>query len=477
MRKLQTRLVLSFILVIVVILCGVSAIFTLLIIRYPQQERLTFLELNTQARSILAVLRRLPNFNPDRLANYTVLDELAQRQEMRIAWATMDNQINFDSAHVWDADGFDLFALLTPGAGQRWSGRVREAGRIWLVVAHPTLESVDAQDSQQYLILAKPFNRPILSTIKQIRETIATPLLQAGAIALAMGILLAYAISRSIAKPLNTVSRAAQALADGDYGTRVTIKGPEEIEDLALIFNEMAGQVEASHQAQNDLVANVAHDLRTPLTSIQGYAQALMDGTADGSANRAQAARTIYEESRRMQNMINALLDLAKFQTGEIKLNRTAVDITHLVRDRIAFYQNQAQDAGLALIMTSTAESILCPADKERLVQVIDNLLSNALAHTPSGGRVTLDVTSSDLWVELSATDTGTGIPRDEIPRIFERFYRGDKSRRGSGTGLGLSIVKEIVTAHHGTISVESIVGVGSKFTVRLPANKIIHDN
>ena len=475
MKKLQTRLVLSFTLVILIILCSASTLFSLLIIRYPQQERLTYLELNTQARSIITVLRRLPNFNPSRLTSFNLLEELSQRQELRVAWATMDYQVVFDSTHLWDAEpAFDLFAQLTPNTGERWAGRIRDSGRIWLVVAHPIPEPTDAE---HYLILAKPITRPVINTLQQLRATVATPLLQAGAIALAVGLLLSIGISRSIAKPLSKVSQAAQALADGNYGARVTIEGPEEIKNLAVIFNEMAEQIEASHQAQNDLVANVAHDLRTPLTSIQGYAQALIDGTAHEPANREQAATTIYEESRRMQEMIKSLLDLARFQAGDIKLNLTAVDIIKLAEERIASYQKQAQDAGLLLTLHSAHKSIIVTADKERLIQVMDNLLGNAIAHTPAGGKVTIEPAINDVWVEIAVSDTGIGIPKDELPRIFERFYRGDKSRRGAGTGLGLSIAQEIITAHHGTIEVESIVGVGSKFTVRLPVEKASTDN
>jgi len=470
MNKLQTRLIISFTFVILVILFGVSTIFSILIIRFPQQERLTYLELNTQARSIITILRRLPNFDPSKVTRLTLLEDLSQRHEIRIAWATADHHIIFDSAHLWDTEpGFDLFAKLTPNVDQRWTGQIRDSGRIWLIVAHPMIEPTNAR---HFLILAKPITRPVLNTLMQLRETIATPLLQAGIIALTIGIMLSIAISRSIAKPLATISQAALALADGDYEVRVSTEGPQEIKDLTVIFNKMAQQIQASHQAQNDLVANVAHDLRTPLTSIQGYAQALLDGTADEPASRDQAAQTIYEESRRMQEMTKSLLDLARFQAGEIKLHLTAVDIIKLADVRIDFYQKQVHDAGLTLALHTTHKPIIVQADKERLIQVLDNLLNNAIANTRTGGKVTVAPTISDSWAKIAITDTGIGIPQNELPRIFERFYRGDKSRRGAGTGLGLSIVKEIITAHNGTIEVESIVGVGSKFTVSLPIDQ-----
>jgi signal transduction histidine kinase len=296
------------------------------------------------------------------------------------------------------------------------------------------------------------------------------PLLQAGAIALAIGIILSLTISRSIAQPLKKVSQASQALADGDYEVRVKSEGPLEIKRLAEGFNSMAQKIQASQQAQNDLVANVAHDLRTPLTSIQGYAQALIDGTAADPESRNHAAETIYQEARRMDKIAKTLLDLSKFQAGEIKLQIQPVDVVDLVRERMDFYHKQIRDGGLSIELQTSHESIILNADHERLIQVIDNLLSNAIAYTNVGGKISIECSRSESEVRIAISDTGVGIPQEDIPRIFERFYRSDKSRQGLGTGLGLSIVKEIVNAHDGDIVVESIVGVGTKFTINLPS-------
>jgi signal transduction histidine kinase len=471
MNKLQTRLIISFTFVIVVILCGVSTIFSLLLIRLPQQERLTYLELNTQARSMLTLFRRLPNMDYERIADAPLLDDFARRQETRIAWATADRQVVFDSEHIWDVSSAEnIFAKLKPDIGKRWIGQVLDSGRLWLVVAHP---APDQTDINYYLILAKPISRPILTTLAQLRDTVGAPLSQAGIIALTVGLILSISISRSIAKPLSKVSQAARILAEGNYEVRVETNGPQEVQDLARSFNEMARQLHASHQAQNDLVANIAHDLRTPLTSIQGYAQALVDGTAHDDDNRQQAAQTIYDESRRMQKMTKTLLDLAKFQAGEVKLHCTDVDVVQRINERIDFYQMQTNDANISVVLNTLLTSLTIQADNERFVQVIDNLISNAIEYTPPGGKITIDVIKNGGRVVITITDTGVGIPKQELPRIFERFYRGDKSRHGTGTGLGLSIAKEIIVAHKGMIEVESIEGVGSKFTVTLPIASI----
>lgn len=467
MNKLQNRLIISFTFIILVTLCGVSTIFSILIIRLPQQERITFLELNTQARSIIAVIQRFPNLLPARFPRFQLLDEISGRQDVRVALADADRTVLYDSGHVWDTSSdFDLFSRLSPTVGERWSGQIREEGRTWLVVAHP---APDASSVQQYLILAKPLNRPIRTILIQLRDTVAVPLLQAGAIVLTLGIILSISISRSIARPLRKVSQATDAVSRGRYDVSVEAKGPEEIIQLARSFNTMAEKIQASLQAQNDLVANVAHDLRTPLTSIQGYAQALIDGTANHPESRHQAALTIFEESCRMEKMTKTLLELAKFQAGEITLHLTDVDLIQLLRERAAFFQKQIEDAGLKLILDDLPAFMSVQVDRERLIQVLDNLLSNAITYTQPEGSITLSATIQETWATMSVIDTGCGIPKEEVPRIFERFYRGDRSRQGTGTGLGLSIAREIITAHHGTIDVESVVGVGSKFTIKLP--------
>jgi len=223
--------------------------------------------------------------------------------------------------------------------------------------------------------------------------------------------------------------------------------------------------------AQRDLVANVAHDLRTPLTSVEGFAQALVDGTAVTPAAQRQAAGAIYEEAGRMRRMVNQLLDLARFEAGQVQVERAPVDLAALARKRTQVWEPQAGEAGIALRVEVSGAPVVVAGDEGRLAQVLDNLLSNALKYTEAGGRVTVSVTGTPSEVLLTVADTGEGIPSEALERIFERFYRGDPSRGGESTGLGLAIVREIVRAHAGTICAESVVDVGSKFTVRFPAN------
>jgi signal transduction histidine kinase len=169
-----------------------------------------------------------------------------------------------------------------------------------------------------------------------------------------------------------------------------------------------------------------------------------------------------------MHRMTQLLLDLARFEAGEVNLKQVSVDLGALVEKRIAHFLPQAEQSGISLSVDVKA-TVQVLGDAGRLEQVLDNLLSNALTHTVSGGRVTVTINRDSEAAVFAVADTGEGISPEALPRIFERFYRGDKSRHGSGTGLGLAIVQEIVRAHKGTIGVESVVGLGSKFTVRLP--------
>ncbi|MFP4345297.1 MAG: sensor histidine kinase [Anaerolineales bacterium] len=466
MRGLRGRLLLAFLAVILVTLCSVSTALLLLLARDPLEERQAFLRLSAQARGIAAFLRNVDRevagADPRHL-----LPEVAAEQEVRLLWADREGEVLFDSAGRWEGESLTtLLPELRLPLRRQWGGEVREGGRRWLLVALPWSQG---EKPQGILITAGP--APAFSALRQFRNVLLRPLFQAGLLGLALSALLAFAITRSVARPLQQVAAAADAIAQGDLEARAPVAGPEEVQALARSFNEMSRQVEASRLAQRDLVANVAHDLRTPLTSVEGFAQALVDGTAVTPAAQRQAAEAIYEESRRMRQMVNQLLDLARFEAGQIRVERAPVDLASLARKRARVWEPQAEEAGIALRIEAPEEATIVGGDEGRLAQVLDNLLSNALKHTEAGGRVTVSVTGTPSEVVLAVADTGEGIPPEALERIFERFYRGDPSRGGESTGLGLAIVREIVRAHGGTIRAESVVDVGSKFTVRLPGN------
>ena len=268
------------------------------------------------------------------------------------------------------------------------------------------------------------------------------------------------------------MTAAAEAIARGESGIRSTIAGPSEVRALARSFNTMADQVEAAQQSQRDLVANVSHELKTPLTSIQGFSQAILDGTAAEGAGLARAASIIHEEAERMRRMVDELLILARFDAGQITLRQEPLELDTLLKACAEKLAPQAEEADVALEV-AVPEQVVVAGDADQLAQVFANLVDNALAHTASGDRVTLEAhivtaLATELVggagtakrgpaqvAEVTVTDSGQGIPPEVLPRVFERFYRADKARRRRrGAGLGLAIAKEIVAAHGGTITV-----------------------
>ena len=227
-------------------------------------------------------------------------------------------------------------------------------------------------------------------------------------------------------------------------------------------------QVRSTQQSQRDFLANVSHDLKTPLTSIQGYSQAIIDGAV---REPAAAAEVIYSEADRLSRMVTDLTDLARLQSGRVSLHLDRVDIAALTEALAQRIEVVAKKKNVALRVNSPG-SIVVAADGDRMAQVITNLLSNAVKFTPENGHVNVSLRGLDNGVEVAVHDSGIGIPQNELTRVFERFYQVDKARGPKrGTGLGLAIAKEIVTAHGGRIRAESVgEGHGSTFVVWLPA-------
>jgi len=318
-------------------------------------------------------------------------------------------------------------------------------------------------------------------TFRPLVRSITASVVLSGAVAFALSTLLALWMARTLARPLQRAAAAAERVAGGDYSAALEIRAPDEARRLAESFNAMTRAVAASQRAQRDFVANVSHELRTPLTSIRGFAQAIGDGTASDPASVQRAATVIQDEADRLTRLVHDLLDLTRLQSGDASLAREPLDLAALARSCIERFALLAQRKGIALSVHTPAPVEVC-GDGDRLMQVLTNLIDNALKHTDAGGKVTVSAEAKGGMASVAVSDTGHGIPKDDLPRLFERFYQVDKSRsRGGGAsqasvGLGLAISAEIVRAHGGRIDVESIVGMGSRFTVELPCSPRVGD-
>ena len=337
-----------------------------------------------------------------------------------------------------------------------------EAGNPWLY-SRKTL------NDGTILVVAAPRQRVPLISI--LRDELLPILVQGGGIALLLALMLAFGVARWVADPLQQLVAASQHVPVAE--TRpVSESGPREVRELTRAFNAMITRVRNSQTSQRNFVANVSHELKTPLTSIQGFAQAILDGTADTPDQQKQAAEIIYDESGRMHRMVLNLLDLARLDAGTADLTMAPVDIRVLLDSIAEKFSLEAQKAGVNLLLDLPDDLPTLVADGDRLAQVFTNLVDNALRHTLDGGQVTLLVRSTQNEMEIRIADTGSGIPAEAIPHIFERFYQADLSRPGGelhGAGLGLAIVHEIVAAHSGRITVRSQEGLGTTFTVYLP--------
>lgn len=290
--------------------------------------------------------------------------------------------------------------------------------------------------------------------------------------ALVVWLLIALFFTYSVGRPLLLITWATRRMASGDYSARVPVTGSGELARLAAVFNEMAQQVQTSDRTLKDFLANVSHDLRTPLTMITGFSEALLDGTAAPEEAEGSAA-VIHEEAIKMQHLVNDLMQLTRLESGLFHLERHPVDLRSLADstiDRIRrVHANQALPALRNLVPDNLPRALV---DAERMERVLRNLIENAVRYTPGDGAIEVWARRVDAgWMEISVRDTGAGITADDVSRVFERFYRADKSReRGHGhSGLGLAIVREIVEAHGGQVAVESEVGRGTEFRMTVP--------
>ena len=294
------------------------------------------------------------------------------------------------------------------------------------------------------------------------------PFLRIGLIALAVSIVIAFLIARSVYLPVKKVTAAADKIAEGDYDQEVPVQGPKEIKTLATHFNQMAGKVKQSQMQLRHFVADVSHQLRTPLTSIQGFAQAILDGTAKDDEARENAARVIDDESKRMIKQVNQLLELSRMQAGQLDILLEPVDLKELLLHCQEVFSLRAEETGVQLI-TDIEPLVPVSGDEDRLEQVFSNLLDNALKNTPRQGEIMIHGRNRDNnKVEIMISDTGPGIPPEQIPYVFERFYQASGLR--SGFGLGLAIVREIIVRHNGEIRVKSEPGEGTQFIITLPS-------
>lgn len=322
------------------------------------------------------------------------------------------------------------------------------------------------------VVVALPIQSAILGPIEQRFFDRLRQVLLAGAIlAGVLGVLLGVAFSRTLSAPLQRLAVAARAVANRDFSRRVEVGGSAEIAEVSQAFNEMAAALEQAEQLRKNLMADVAHELRTPLSVLQGNLQAILDDVY--TLDKAEIAR-LYDQTRLLARLVDDLRELALADAGQLHMNLQPTDVSQVLRSTVAHLTPAAEAQEVKLTLQVPEGLPLVHADSDRIAQVLHNLLVNALRHTHAGGAITVSAIATNEGVEITVADTGEGIAPEDLPFVFERFWRADPARSRNehwpgGSGLGLSIAQSLVKAHGGRIWAESTLGKGSTFHFTLP--------
>jgi signal transduction histidine kinase len=287
-------------------------------------------------------------------------------------------------------------------------------------------------------------------------------------VALLLGIL----ISRTLTRPIRELTAATHAISEGNFDQQVPVRSKDEMGELARAFNRMSTELARSIHTRRQMTADIAHELRTPLSLILGHAEAVHDGVLPPTRENFEIVR---EEAERLEHLVDDLRTLSLADAGELKLNPQTFSVSKLMQDLSAHYQFQTQQKNIDLQLDLDPTLPDLTADPARITQVLTNILDNALRHTPAGGRVILSARLTSEGIELSVRDTGPGLASEDLDRIFDRFYRADAARHRAdgGSGLGLAIARSIVQAHGGGIRAESQLGDGLKVIITLPETAI----
>jgi signal transduction histidine kinase len=454
-HNLQTRLLLAFILVIIVTLATAS----FFVARSSWDEIKRYEEFNNSVRysRVVSIISRYYFLNGSWDGIQPIVEQMGTMEEKRI--------ILTDSSSITIADSQkDLVgkAYVTTDIGED----------LYLpIISLPSIfndNSVPVPDSQIKIgtLYISPQSSSTLTIY--LSSAINRFLIWGGLFAIAIALILTFILSRRILSPVRALITTAKKLGKGDFYQRVNIKDRGEIGELAQTFNSMASDLQRIEKLRRNMVADIAHELRTPLSNVSGYLEAIRDGVIKPEP---AVIASLSEEADLLGRLVSDLQELAIADAGELKLERQPEDLTQLIEQSLKSIQAKVLEKGLSTSMDVPVDLPLVDIDYHRIGQVLRNLLSNAIIHTPSGGNIFVSAVQKDKTIMVSVADTGEGIPADELSNMFERFYRVDKSRarNGGGSGLGLTIAKRLVEAHGGTIEVSSVFGKGSKFSFTVP--------
>ncbi|MDD5702459.1 MAG: ATP-binding protein [Dehalococcoidales bacterium] len=459
-HSLQFRLMLAFLLVILVTIGSVS----FFVVRSSLGEIRRLEEYNNQVRAarVEYILSRYYLLNQDWSGIQPLVEQLSTMEERRIIVTDLDGIVMADSQnnligkeYRTPDKGIPLSILLTgprrlpfpanPGSS---APAINPAGSFGTLY-------ISSQDS------------PVIAIY--LSSAISRFFILGSLIAIIIALILTYFISRRITSPIRVLTSTAEKLGQGDFAQRVQVQSQDEVGKLARKFNLMASDLERLEKLRRRIVADIAHELRTPLSNIAGYLEAIRDGVV--KPDTATIA-SLSEEVDLLSRLVNDLQELAMADAGDLKLICQPEDLGQIIEQSVKAIRVKAQDKDLEVSVDIPSGLPLVNVDYHRISQVLHNFLSNAITHTAAGGKITVSARRNDRSIKVSVADNGAGIPAEDLPHMFERFYRVDKSRTraGGGSGLGLTIAKRLVEAHGGAVEVQSEPGKGSVFSFTLPA-------
>lgn len=385
------------------------------------------------------------------------------------------------TAVVWlaDQDG-NVLAGQPP---RRWSRDFNEDDAELDAMFEGKVQSwvrTDQRDPERAVVVALPIREAQTPTamflltpifgINRAAQAVETLLGYALLSGMAASIVLGYFMSRSLTRPIEDISRAAGSFAKGDFASRTAVTGDSEIGKLGEVFNSMANSLARIEQNRRDFLANITHEIRTPIAAIQAMAEALHDGVA-GPELQNRYLETIVGQTRQMDKLVQELLDLAQLEAGELKIINIKLDISEQLASVCERFLPMLTEKNICLEVLESKDEVFVAADPMRLEQVMNNLVTNAVRHSPPGSVINIKADKGASFVTVSVIDHGEGIAAEDLPHIWERFYRAEKSRSrsGGGSGIGLAVTRQLVIAMGGDITVESTVGKGATFSFTLP--------
>jgi signal transduction histidine kinase len=468
--SLQFRLLLAFAFVLLLALGGVS-----LYVGYAAQKETDRYQEEVaaaRAQQVQDVVTEMYSTRRDWLGIELVLEKAGDLYGWRMVVSDREGRVVADShrerfgpwsprpRYLGSPDEFPFVSTESRPLAKDF-GSDEDTGRMLPIVSSGNQVASLVIEPNQELALEPPLSR-LASSINQ-------SLVWTGLAALTAGMAMIFLVSQRILTPVRSLNVAALRLGQGDLKQRVSVQDQGELGRLAQTFNVMAENLEKAEQQRRHMVADVAHELRTPLSNIRGYLEAVKDGVVQPDA---QTIDTIYQQVIHLSRLVEDLRLLALAEAGALKLDMQPESMYELARKCVDAFSPRAAAKGLTLTMEASSDLPLAAMDRTRVSQVLSNLLDNAIFHTSEGGRVTVKVEEAQGRVKVLVRDTGIGISEEALSHIFDRFYRVDPSRARAtgGAGLGLTIAKQIVEAHGGSIRAESVVGEGSVFTFELPA-------